>query len=158
MQATLVLLPSSRQIGDTNQWSQAQLIENNSRSYDQKLDVAPTAGDEASPLVAIVALHLRGGVLTTAAPAVVSLCSFAAAVATIISSSSLSIATCASLQPPLLVLPLHLCAPLLLVLLAPVPQPLLLRLQPLPFTFFCAIGSKHPHAFLMLLHVHPHIQ
>ena len=50
MQATLVLLPSSRQIGDTNQWSQAQLIQNNSRRYDQKLDVAPAAGGAASPL------------------------------------------------------------------------------------------------------------
>ena len=58
MQATLVLLPSSRQIGDTNQWSQAQVIQNNSRRYGQKLGAAPAAGGAASPLVAIVALHL----------------------------------------------------------------------------------------------------
>jgi hypothetical protein len=85
MQATL--LPSSRKIGDTNQWSQVQLIQNNSRIYG-------TRESAASSLA--VALHSREKVPTPAVAAAVSVCSFAAAAAATTSSFSLSVATCAS--------------------------------------------------------------
>ena len=74
--------PSSRQIGDTNQWSQAQLIQNNSRRYG-----APEGA--ASSLV--VALHSREGVPTTTAPVTVSVCS-SAAVAAATTSSAVAVA------------------------------------------------------------------